>query len=93
MQPAEELFNTGEDHLEMENLAANPDYSGKLDEMRSLYEEHYNRLVSNVIDYNNYEKYKVLFNKNATPEEKKPFLKGTYKKELKLGMHKGYKIR
>jgi hypothetical protein len=61
--------------------------------MRDLYEEHYNRLVNNVVDYNKYEKYKILFNKNATFEEKKSFLKGTYKEELKKGKHKGYKIR
>ena len=63
------------------------------DEIRRKYDEHYNQLVNNVVDYNNYEKYRVLFNRKATLEEKKPFLKGTYKEELKRGKHKGYKIR
>ena len=93
MESTEELFNIGNDRLEMENLSSNPDYSEKLDEMRTYYKEHFDHLVDNAVDYNSYEKYKVLFNRKATPEERSPFLKGTYKQEIENGKHKGYKIR
>ena len=93
MQSTEELFNVGNDRLEMKGLASDPGSAEELEEMRTVYDKHYDQLVNNVVDYNNYEKYKVLFNRNASAEERKPFLKGTYAAELKKGKHKGYKIR
>ena len=92
MQATEELFNIGADHLEMKNLAYNPVYKKNLSQMRRLYDKHYKHLVKNVVSYNDYEKYKVLFNKNATTKDKKPFLTGTYEEELTRGLHKGYKM-
>ena len=93
MQPTEELFNIGKDQLEMKNLAINPKYAKKLVDMRKLYDERYTHLSNNVVDYNDYEKYKILFNPKASSKDKKPFLTGTYEEELKRGMHKKYKIR
>jgi arylsulfatase A-like enzyme len=93
MQPTEELFNIGKDQLEMKNLATNPKYAKKLEDMRKLYDERYTHLSNNVVDYNDYEKYKILFNPKASSKDKKPFLTGTYEEELKRGMHKKYKIR
>lgn len=93
MNSTEELFNIGSDRLEMENLAADTAYSEILEEMRSNYKEHFDHMVDNTVSYNSYEKYKVLFNRKTTHEERRPFLKGTYKQELENGKHKGYKIR
>jgi len=93
MPATEELFHIGEDPLEMKNLAADPAYTDQLNEMRSRYEVQFGHLVNHVVDYNNYEKYRVLFNKEASPAEKAPYLKGTYKEEIKKGKHRGYKIR
>ena len=93
MQSTEELFNVGNDRLEMKGLASDPGSAEELEKMRMVYDKHYDQLVNNVVDYNNYEKYKVLFNRNASAEERKPFLKGTYAAELKKGKHQGYKIR
>ena len=91
---AEELFNIGEDRLEMVNLAQDPEYVQQLNEMRKLYDESYNHLSNNVVDYNNYDKYKILFNKNASPEEKKPYLTGTYEEQIKrAGKKPSYPIR
>ena len=73
MKPTEELFNVGKDRLEMENLANNPKYSKKLEKMQKLYDEHFNDFVNEVVDYHNYQKYKVLFKRNSTASEKITF--------------------
>ena len=93
MQPTEELFNIGKDRLEMANLATHPEYAKNLERMRILYNEQYTHLSNNAVNYNDYEKYKILFNLKASPEEKKKYLTGTYENELERGMHRGYKIR
>ncbi len=93
MNPTEELFNVGSDRLEMKNEATNPKYSKKLNAMRMLYDKHYNCLVKNSVDFNNYKKYKTLFNRQASADEKKPYLKGTYEEELSRGWHQGYEMK
>ena len=93
MQATEELFNIGKDKLELKNLAKDTDYINDLEKMRVLYKQRYRHLVENVVDFNDYEKYKVLFNPEASAEAKKPYLKGTYQDELNKGKHKGYKLR
>ncbi len=77
MKPTEELFNVGNDRLEMENLAANNEYQYKLKEMRKLYDKHFTHLVENAVDFNDYRKYEVLFNRKENVGAKASYLRGT----------------
>ncbi|MEP3838623.1 MAG: sulfatase [Algibacter sp.] len=79
MKPTEELFHIGRDRLEMTNKATDASEEKQLKIMRSLYDEHLDKLKDEATKDNLYQKYAVLFDRNATAEEKKPFLIGTYK--------------
>ncbi len=68
MKPTEELFNVGRDRLEMENMAANPKYSRTLKEMQKLYDKHYQALVENSVDFNNYKPYVDIFKRKYSGE-------------------------
>lgn len=83
MKTAEELYNVGNDRLEMHNYANDSKHHEKLTEMRKLYDKQYQRLVNGAIDYNDYKKYEILFDRNAKAEAKKPFLTGDYQEVLR----------
>jgi len=73
MQATEELYHVGSDRLEMTNEVANPEYSKELDDMRQLYDEHLTRMSTDMVDFHDYEKYKVLFDRHAPAEAKKVY--------------------
>jgi len=73
MKSAEELYHIGNDRLEMKNEVNNPEYAQELEKMRKLYDEHFQHFVDGVVDFNDYEKYTVLFDRKATREDKAPF--------------------
>lgn len=81
MKPSEELFNVGNDRLEMKNLATDSNSSKALKKMRKLYDNHFSELAENAVDFHSYKKYEVLFNRNSNVEDKKPYLKGTYEEQ------------
>ena len=70
MEPAEELFHIGKDPLEMSNLASNPEASPMLETMRKNYDAELKKWKEQVVSYNNYEKYGVLFDRSIPWEEK-----------------------
>ncbi|AWG22791.1 hypothetical protein FFWV33_15270 [Flavobacterium faecale] len=85
MKPAEELYYVGKDRLELYNHSKDPVYLKKLAEMRTIYDQHYDHLAKNIVHYNDYEKYIVLFDRKANTASKKPFLTGTYDELAKKG--------
>ncbi len=83
MRPTEELFHVGKDRLEMKNLAGDTKHAAKLKEMRTLYDAHFRHLKQHAVDFNDYGKYKVLFDRNATRAQKTPLLQPRGKKRRK----------
>ena len=81
MRATEELFNVGNDRLEMKNLANDKKYAKQLKQMQKLYDKHFKILAQNAVDFNNYKKYEVLFDRKSTREEKTPHLVGTYEQQ------------
>lgn len=74
LAPTEELFNIKKDQYEMENLANNPKYSAQLDKMRKLYNEQLEHWKSDGVNYNGYEKYGILFDRNIHWDRKEKLL-------------------
>lgn len=85
MNPTEELFHIGKDRLEMTNKATDPLAERQLQKMRSLYDEQLQKIEKEATKDNNYKKYAVLFDRNATAEDKKPYLIGKYVESPKKG--------
>lgn len=83
MNPTEELFHIGEDRLEMTNKVKDPSAQKQLKQMRLLYDEQLAKLKKEATQGNSYQKYAVLFDRNSTAEDKKPYLIGTYEESLK----------
>ncbi|MEL6106113.1 MAG: sulfatase [Planctomycetota bacterium] len=70
MQPVEELFDTKTDPLELRNLAGESDSAQILDEMRARYDEELARWKQQAVDYNNYQRYGKLFDREIPLSEK-----------------------
>jgi len=85
MNPTEELFHIGKDRLEMTNKATDPLAERQLQKMSSLYDEQLQKIEKEATKDNNYKKYAVLFDRNATAEDKKPYLIGKYVESPKKG--------
>jgi len=83
MNTTEELFHIGKDRLEMTNKATDASEEKQLKKMRSLYDEQLVKLKQEAAKDNLYEKYAVLFDRNATVDEKKPYLIGGYDESAK----------
>ncbi|MEH1006462.1 sulfatase [Winogradskyella sp. ECml5-4] len=83
MDTTEELYHIGKDRLEMTNKATDPSSQKQLKKMRKIYDEHLAKLKKEAAEDNLYQKYAVLFDRNATAEEKKPFLIGKPAKSAK----------
>ena len=81
MRPTEELFHVGKDRLEMKNLVGDAKYADRLQTMRALYDKHFQHLKANVVDFHGYRKYRILFDRKATREQKAPLLKSPLKKK------------
>jgi arylsulfatase A-like enzyme len=61
MEPAEELFDTENDPLELVNLAGDPQYSTILDQMRSKYDNELASWKAQAVTYNDYQRYGTDF--------------------------------
>jgi len=83
MNTTEELFHIGKDRLEMTNKASDSSEKKQLKKMRSLYDEQLIKLKQEATKDNLYQKYAVLFDRNATVDEKKPYLIGGYNESAK----------
>ncbi|ANQ51898.1 sulfatase [Flammeovirga sp. MY04] len=83
MQPTEELYYVGKDRLEMENVISEKKYQKQLQIMRKRYDEQVEQLKQNAVPYHDYQKYGVLFDRQSTSEDKKPYLRGTYEEQMK----------
>lgn len=68
MDPVEELFDLENDPQELTNLAN--DTSSTLEVMRLRYDEEIAKWKSNAVDYNDYERFGVLFDRNIPYAEK-----------------------
>ncbi|SDW30618.1 Arylsulfatase A [Lutibacter oricola] len=84
MQPVEELFNIGNDRLEMNNVANNSTYNKQLNRMRKLYDKQLQHIESSALNYNDYKKYGILFDRSAKASDKKEYLTGDYQEVLRL---------
>jgi arylsulfatase A-like enzyme len=78
MQPTEELYDLSNDHLEMTNKATDPNVKEQLKKMRLLYDIQLTKIKEEATKDNNYQKYAVLFDRNSTEQDKKPYLIGKY---------------
>ena len=83
MKPAEELFDATRDPLEMTNLASSPEASTVLNSMREKYTTELTKWKEQVVPYNDYERYGVLFDPTVPVEEKNVEKKPNKKKRDK----------
>jgi len=74
MEPVEELFDTQNDPLELENLADNSKNASMLESMRTRYDRELRKWKANAVDYNNYQRYGTLFDRTIPLVEKKPLM-------------------
>lgn len=74
MEPAEELFDTANDPLELKNLANDPAKRADLERMRKRYDEELAQWKERVVPYNDYDKYGVLFDRSVAWSEKRALI-------------------
>lgn len=65
MHATEELFHLTKDPLEMTNLASNPECQEILKDMRGEYDKQVKRWAEQSIDYNGYQEYGTLLDRNV----------------------------
>ncbi|MCA9136676.1 MAG: sulfatase [Planctomycetales bacterium] len=70
MEPVEELFDLENDPLELTNLATSPGSAPILDDMRKRYDVELEKWKKEAVDYNDYQRYGILFDRNIPPENK-----------------------
>ena len=70
MEPVEELFDTQNDPLELTNLAGRPGGAATLEAMRKRYDQELAKWKRQAVDYNDYQRYGVLFDRNVPLSEK-----------------------
>lgn len=73
MEPTEDLFDLGKDPHELVNLAPNPENEPLLKDMRKRYDKELTKWKERAVDYNDYQKFGTLFDRNVSLEEKKRF--------------------
>ena len=84
MTSTEELFDTANDPLELENLANDPEYKADLERMRKNYDKELTSWKKHAVAYNNYQKYSALFDRSiAWSKKTKPSDKLGKKKRRK----------
>ncbi|WP_322609801.1 sulfatase-like hydrolase/transferase [Pontiella agarivorans] len=85
MKATEELFHLTKDPLEMTNLASNPEAQPVLNKMRKEYDDQVRRWAEQTIDYNGYQEYGVLLDRQVDweikarliPEKDAKYIPGT----------------
>lgn len=75
MEPVEELFDLQNDPLELKNCAVGSKYKSLLKEMRKKYDEELNKWKAECVDYNDYQRFGILFDRNVSWDKKKLLLK------------------
>ncbi len=92
MEPVEELFDTQNDPLELTNLAGSPGSTATLQEMRKRYDQELAKWKKQAVNYNDYQRYGVLFDRRVPLSEKnvgKPKEPGKRKLENQKRRRKG----
>ena len=86
VKATEELFHLSKDSLEMTNLAQNPEYEAKLNEMRQKYDAQLTHWKATAVDYNDYQNYATIFDRTVSWQDKKDLYAkasmSTYQKEI-----------
>ena len=85
INPTEELYHIGKDRLEMTNKATDPSAEKQLEKMRALYDLQLDKIRKEATTDNLYQKYTVLFDRNSTADDKKPYLINAKNESLKKG--------
>ena len=75
MEPMEELFDTKNDSLETINLADDAHSKDVLYSMRERYDVELSKWKSEAVDYNDYQRFGTLFDRNVSMSEKQSKLK------------------
>ena len=71
MEPTEELFDLKNDPLELHTLAGSSEGAPALQEMRQRYDNECAKWKQQAVDYNNYQRYGELFDRNVPISDKK----------------------
>ena len=83
MEPVEELFDNKNDPLELKNMASSPDHLQTLEEMRLRYTSELEKWKRHAVDYNNYQRYGTLFDRDVPISQKQIKKKKPKKKPKK----------
>lgn len=70
-EPTEELYHLEADPMELVNRADLPEYEQTLQQMRRLYDERLEHWKSEAVEYNNYQPYGTIFDRNVAWSAKK----------------------
>ena len=70
MEPMEELYDLEKDPSEMVNLASNPEQRPVLEMMRKKYDQGHNHLKKEAVDYNGYQRYVSIFDRELPLDQK-----------------------
>ena len=73
-EPAEELFDLGNDPYELENVVSNPEYTSVLKEMRATYDQQVRHWKSEAVPYNTYREFGTILDRNVAWEDKKDLI-------------------
>ena len=75
MAPVEELFDTQNDPLELENLAGNSGSTKALETMRKRYDQELAKWSDQAVEYNDYRRYETLFDRTIPVNDKQSLMK------------------
>jgi arylsulfatase A-like enzyme len=70
MTPTEELYDTTKDPLELVNLAKDSKFHAALTSMQARYDAEVEKWRHEAVDYNDYQRFAVFFDRDATWEQK-----------------------
>ena len=76
-EPAEELYSTTEDPLELKNVVADPSRARTLKRMRSVYDGAVSQWKQQAVPYHRYQEFAVIFDRAIPWSEKQGLLKAT----------------